>query len=353
MLTNPQPVVVALPGDLHLTEAGRDNHRVAEAVVGQINEIIGPDFVQFVGDNVQDATNGQFQLFTALTRRLRVPWFALIGDHDVHDDPAADGFRAHIGKPCGSLVLRGFRFVRLNTLEARPVGMSADQIAWLRGEADAARAAGERVVIFQHHYPFKVWETFDGPGLDAWREIVQTRRITAIVTGHTHYGQIANDGRNIAVAVRSIGDPEGGEPGYAVLFSHGEDLAIAYRAVRDEGPLVLITHPRQQLLATGPSHVVKSADDVRVRVWSAATVVNVDLRVDDGPWVGLMQWGDREWRGPLAGDSLDKGTHTITARARDIEGGTGEQTIDIAVDPTGRYTAVPRVRPVVTGTAFC
>ena len=57
---------------------------------------------------------------------------------------------------------------------------------------------------------------------------MQTRRIAAIVTGHTHYDQIANDGRNVAIALRSIGDPEGGAPGYAVVYLHGTDLAVAY-----------------------------------------------------------------------------------------------------------------------------
>lgn len=347
------PVVVVLPGDLHLTEAGRDNHRVAESVVSQINDLVRPDFVQFVGDNVQDATDAQFRLFTALTRRLRVPWFALVGDHDAHDDPAAEKFRAHVGEPCGSSTLRGFRCVRLNTQEARPVGMSTAQTAWFRAEVEAAHAAGQRVVVFQHNYPYKVWESFDGPGLDAWRETVQTQRIAAILTGHTHYGQTANDGRNVVVAVRSIGDPEGGPPGYAVLFLHAEDLAIAYRPAQDRGPLVLITHPREQLLATGPAHVVRGPDEVRVRVWSARMIAIVEACIDGGTWVALRQCGDCDWSGLLAGDRLENGTHTLSARALDADGGHGELTIAFAVDPTGRYTAVPCVRPEVASTAFC
>ncbi len=205
MPPDPEPVVIALPGDLHLTDAGRENHRIAALVVAQINELVCPDFVQFVGDNVQDATDAQFRLFTSVTRALRVPWFALVGDHDVHGDPAANGFRTHVGKPWGSLTLHGFRFVRLNTQEARPVGMLAAQTAWFRTQVDEALASGDRVVIFQHNYPYKVWETFDGPGLDAWRETVQTRRIAPILTGHTHYGQTANGEQIITFVV----DPTG------------------------------------------------------------------------------------------------------------------------------------------------
>ena len=100
----------------------------------------------------------------------------MIGDHDVKDDPLATGFRRHVGEPYGTISLHGFRFIRLNTQESRPVGLSAEQIDWFRGEVDSALAEGERVVIFQHNYPYQIWEDFDGPGIDDWRAIVQTRR---------------------------------------------------------------------------------------------------------------------------------------------------------------------------------
>jgi hypothetical protein len=44
------PVVVVVPGDLHLTEPGRENARVARWAVGEINQLIRPAFVQFIGD---------------------------------------------------------------------------------------------------------------------------------------------------------------------------------------------------------------------------------------------------------------------------------------------------------------
>ena len=41
--------------DLHLTEPGLDNHRTALWMVGEVNDLVRPDFVQFIGDNVQIA----------------------------------------------------------------------------------------------------------------------------------------------------------------------------------------------------------------------------------------------------------------------------------------------------------
>jgi hypothetical protein len=86
------PIVVVVPGDLHLTEAGRDNARVARWVTDEINNLIRPAFVQFIGDNVQDATEDQFQLFNQIRGWLDVPHFVLVGDHDVKDDPARRAF---------------------------------------------------------------------------------------------------------------------------------------------------------------------------------------------------------------------------------------------------------------------
>lgn len=345
-------VTVAVPGDLHLTGPDQPNHAAAEWAIGEVNELVRPDFVQFIGDNVQDGTAEQFALFAGLAARLRVPWYALVGDHDARGDPTAAAFRRHVGEPTGSASVRGFRFVRLNTQEGRPVGLSAEQLGWFRSEVDSALAAGERVVVFQHNYPYQVWEDFAGPGIDGWREVVQTRRVHAVLCGHTHYWQVANDGRNAVVATRSIGDPEGGPAGYAVAVFGGEDFAVAFRSVEDRGPLVMVTHPREAILATGPAHVVKGPDEVRVRVWSRGPTRAVTGRIDGSPWFDLRPTAGRDWAAPLPGDTLAKGVHRLTARA-EADDGVAEHVIEFATDPTGRFTAIPTARPVVTGTNFC
>jgi Icc protein len=347
-----QPVVFVVPGDLHLTSADQVNYRVAQWMVDEVNDLIRPDFVQFIGDNVQDGTDEQFRLFHSLAGRLRCPWYALVGDHDAQGDGYAHRFRVWVGKSAGHTCLGGYRLVRLNTQEARPVGLSPEQLTWFGGQVKEAQAHGERVVVFQHNYPYKVWETFAGPGIDEWRAIVQTAPITAIFTGHTHYGQVANDGRNLVIATRSIGDPEGGPPGYTLALLHDNDLAVVYRTAEDRGPVVLITHPRDKLLATGPAHVVCGPDQVRVRVWSAEPVT-VQARIDDGGWVSLEANGPRDWVFPLVGDRLTKGEHYVRVRAVDALGQTGEQVVEFMADATGRYTAVPAVRPAVAGTRFC
>ena len=114
---------------------------------------------------------------------------------------------------------------------------------------------------------------------------------------------MANDGRNALVAVRSDpGDPEGGPAGYAIRsISAATTLAVRYRSVEESGPVVVVTHPRERLLATGPRHIVSGPDRVVVRVWSAARVWAVRARIDEGAWASLNSSEDGNWSGPLPG----------------------------------------------------
>lgn len=347
------PITFLVPGDLHLTEAGLANHQTALWMVEQANQLIRPDFVQFIGDNVQHARDDEFALFDDVRRRLTVPHHVLAGDHDVYDDPQAAGFRRCVGDPLGQHVVRGVCFLRLNTVECSPVGFSDGQVEWFRGALGAARVAGRRVVIFQHHYPYKVYEEFAGPGIDAWREAMRRERLVAIFSGHTHYAQIANDGRNLSIATRSIGDPEGGPPGFLVAYLDEEDLAVKHRAVTDVGPLALITHPRDLLLATGHEHIVSAADEVRVRVWSELPVVALEGRFDREAWFPLCQTSSLDWRGKLSIERLAKGRHRLTVRARDKSGAAGTDRITFLFDASGRYTPLPQSRPDVYETEYC
>jgi hypothetical protein len=347
------PVVVVWPGDLHLETSDRENYRCAEAVIEQINTLVKPDFVQFAGDNVQHATLDQFQLFSDLCSRLTVPWYPLVGDHDAHHDPQANAFRAKFGDTYGAMSLKGFRFIRLNTMEYRPLGLSREQVIWFRYEVDKAITRRERIVIFQHHYPYQIWEDFSGPGIDEWREIVVTRPITAIFAGHTHYGQIANDGRNVSIATRSIGDPEGGPAGYSLIYLFRDDLAVTHRAVDDHGPIVLVTHPRDVLLALNAKHIVSGQAPCEVRIWSMTPVTSIKGMLTDGESFDFKHVSARNWSCILPGDRMPKGENELAVEAEDASGAVGRSRIKVMVDRSGRYTAFPRVWPEVFETKFC
>lgn len=348
-----EPLIFVVPGDLHLTRSAEANHLAALWMVSEVNDFIRPDFVQFIGDNVQNASDDEFALFNDVTRWLHVPFHVLVGDHDVIGDPAAAAFRRRVGETYGASSCKGFRLVRLNTVEHQPLGLSDAQLRWFRQETEDAAKRGEKIILFQHHYPYKVYEQFAGPGIDAWKEVVRGANIAAIFTGHTHYGQVANDGRILSVTTRSIGDPEGGPPGFTLAFLHGDDLAVAYRTVQTSDPLVLITHPRDLLLATGPRHIVSADDHAVVRVWGRSPVTEVRARMDARDWAPLTRTSPGEWMRPLSAASLSKGRHRLEVVATDKQGHQGHNAITFLVDLSGRYTAVPSALPEVTATAFC
>ncbi len=348
------PVIFVWPGDLHLESAERPNYKTALWMAEEVNELIRPDFVQFAGDNVQHARDGEFALFKDVWGRLKMPFHALVGDHDAHHDPGAVAHQARLGATYHAFTVGGYRFTCLSTMEHRPLGMTDAQLVWFRYEADAALVRGEKIVVFQHHYPFQVWEDFGNmPGMAAWREIVQTRPITALFAGHTHYGQIANDGHHVYVATRSIGDPEGGPAGYAVVYLEGDDLALTYRSGEDRGPVALITHPRRLVLATHAAHIVTGPAEGRVRGWSAAAITAARVRINDGPWTELRATGELTWSFPIPGDTLAKGEHTIEVSLTDADNAEGRDRITFLCDRSGRYNPYPQCEPVVRETKFC
>ncbi len=183
--------------------------------------------------------------------------------------------------------------------------------------------------------------------------MVQTRPITALFAGHTHYGQMAKDGRNLYVATRSIGDPEGGPAGSAIAHLDGEGLATTYFSIEDRGPVALITHPRHVILATKPAHIITGGGECRVRGWSGAEIKSAEGRIDDGAWDELRKTGDMTWSCPIPGDTLSKGEHSLEVRLADDQGFTGSDRLTFACDLSGRYNAYPMVEPVVKETKFC
>jgi hypothetical protein len=200
----------------------------------------------------------------------------------------------------------------------------------------------------------QVWEDFlNMPGMLAWRDVVQTHLITALFAGHTHYGQVANDGRHVYVAVRSIGEPEGGAAGYAVVHLDGDDLAMTYRTMGESGPVVLITHPRRLIMATTGAHIVSGPVQARIRAWSKSPITAAQGRIDDGAWTDLHSTGALAWSFPIPGDTLPKGEHTMEVRLTDASNAEGSDRLTFLCDRSGRYNPFPMVEPVVRETKFC
>lgn len=178
-----------------------------------------PDFVVNLGDAI-DEDHRSYEAVLPIFRELKAPLLHVLGNHDYAvGDEWKTGVPARFGleDTWGSFRAGGWRFLRLDgneiSLFAHPAGspawrrarevraafspepadyngaISSRQLAWMEEEIGAARAAGERVVIFCH-YP--IWP--ENPhNLWNWREVGDLlldhrRTVAAWMNGHNHAG---------------------------------------------------------------------------------------------------------------------------------------------------------------------
>ena len=77
--------------DSHFSTAGAESSQreveysksVLEKTVKDINSLKGVDFVAFTGDNIDTANPEDLKLFLGIANRLKVPYYVVIGNHEV------------------------------------------------------------------------------------------------------------------------------------------------------------------------------------------------------------------------------------------------------------------------------
>lgn len=156
---------------------------VWERIVDAVNAA-RPSLVLHCGDMVASGTREQYEDFLQQTKRLRMPWHAVPGNHDVRGD-GARLFTEVAGKSrYYSFVEKGYRFIGLDSSAA---ALDAKQMAWLEREL---AQAGPKFVFM--HVPL-----FDPrPGGDhSFVDVEQARRlqqlfreheVLAVFSGHVH-----------------------------------------------------------------------------------------------------------------------------------------------------------------------
>ena len=69
--------------DAHFTKENEYSERVLEAAVNDINKLDNVSFVIFSGDNINDPKQEDVAAFTRIANKLDVPYYIIIGNHDV------------------------------------------------------------------------------------------------------------------------------------------------------------------------------------------------------------------------------------------------------------------------------
>ena len=334
-------------GDLHLSQAYEENHLDFLEMIGETNEYLADkvDFAFLPGDNADRGTEEQYQLVRSALDRLKLPVQVITGDHDKKAG-TLDLFTQYLDKDLyRALTIRGFRLLFLNAVD----GMTADtfdfgskQLEWIESELAGARTANLRPIIFTHLYPSEL-----STQAESFRRLIRDFQVEVVDMGHTHYNELANDGRTIYAATRSTGQIEEGPPGFSITIIDGNVVSWKFKE-QGSWPFVMITSPADEKMITrpeSPSHVVRGSVSIRGTVWGGTNMQGMTCSIDNGPRRAMfenVELGSGEWSLNWDSREVSDGTHRILLRAEVKGKGGATDEICVVVNQAGEYTSPKR-----------
>jgi 3',5'-cyclic-AMP phosphodiesterase len=281
-------------GDLHLTDAGLQNHVDLRRIIDEINgNTRGKiDFVYLPGDNADDGTPEQFRIVHDELSRLIAPWHAIPGDHDFKPRSLDNFYRGlHAQRLPYVDEISGCRCVFLDVVSCGTGGpnfrLGAAGLVRLRGRLDAAKRDGKTAAVFMHTYPADLGE--EAVEIAA---MIDESPVALVCMGHTHYNEISNDGRTIYAATRSTGQIEEGGVGFAFAAIDRGAVSWRFKTLESSWPFVMITSPTDRRLAIAPhSGEGNVCNEVRASTWGAVPIAQAEFRIDEQAW-SPMYGGD-------------------------------------------------------------
>jgi 3',5'-cyclic-AMP phosphodiesterase len=337
-------------GDLHITTAAAENYGDILALITDANRHLrgGIAFAALPGDNAEHGTEEQYRLVRRAVDGLYVPLFAISGDHDVQTGNL-DLFRRYLEpRPIRSVSAGDYRCLFLDAVD-RAVevgapgvfGLRDQQLAWLECELQAATRETRRVVLFNHVYPSEL-----GDSAKPVRELMRRHRVIMVDMGHTHYNEIANDGRAMYATTRSTGQIEEGPVGFSITNLDGGVVSWKFKSLDATWPFVMITAPADRAFIVDPGQpeqLVRGVVEVRAKAWDERGVVSAHCRIDDGPWRPMSRIGaSPAWGCAWESFTAANGVHRITVQAQNADGRKAADAIWALTNQLGRYEALPR-----------
>ena len=328
-------LVYAHIGDLHLTSEDEGNYRDFTAIV---DELSGPlqdafDFVYLPGDNVDNGLPEQYALVRRQLGRLKVPVHVITGDHDM-EPGTLDSFyaadHAHLPKAVDAGAVRCLFLDICGPGTGGPdFRLGSAQSGWLKAELQKTSDRNQSCAIFMHSYP----QDLKGDGeTEAINEAFAAREVLLVDMGHTHYNEIANDGRTIFTATRSTGQIEEGPVGYSIVTIDRRTISWRFRRLGDTLPAVLITTPTDRRLATDSedkSHWPQGECEVRVSVLGAKPILRCVCGFDGQDMQPMQSIGAKRFSLTLP---IPDDTRKLTVEAEDSTGAIGREWIELATE---------------------
>jgi 3',5'-cyclic-AMP phosphodiesterase len=262
-------------GDLHMQLAGDQNYEDLVELVQKVNATFADaiSFVMLPGDNANEGSKAQYEVVRSALDRLKAPWCAIVGDHDVHEKSLKNFLEYMQPETHFDFTLGKLHFFALNAFSTpfpESFELSDDQLDGLEAALEKL-PANAHAVLFLHCYPSEL-----NQGGDRLRRIIKGRRVLLIDMGHTHYNEVANDWNTLYTATRSTGQIEEGPVGFSVTNIDGDCVSWKFMPL-DRKRLVMITSPADRRLMTAATTPTKGGTTVTIRakVWAAGPQTQV------------------------------------------------------------------------------
>ena len=330
-------------GDLHLRDAYDENHLDFLELIEEVNSHLAGeiDFAFLPGDNADDGSEDQYKLIRAALDRLQIPVHIITGDHD-RKAGSLHLFRRYLQPELHrSVHLREFRLLFLNAMDGttpKEFDFSSEQIQWLHKQLIEARSLALRPVVFTHLYPSEL-----ATQADSFTRLIRDFKVELVEMGHTHYNELANDGKTIYAVTRSTGQIEEGPPGFSITTIDGDVVSWKFKERGSAWPFVMITSPAEEKLVTrpeSPNHVLRNTVRIRVKVWGNLPAQTVTCSID-GALTKTMSFINGSWEFNWNSYEVPDGVHQLSVRA--ICGNTEvEDRISVVVSQDVYYTAPKR-----------
>lgn len=319
-------------GDLHMTTRAEENYRDFCSLIDEINDVMADSlsFGYLPGDNADHGERAEYALVREGLDRLNLPWFAIVGDHDVHLKSHDNFLRFMMPQAFYSFEAGACRFFALDSFafdDPRLFDISDAQLEWLGHELLLARAARKYSVVLLHCYPSEL-----GKSAEPLRNLLHTYDVCLVDMGHTHYNEIAHDGRTVYTTTRSTGQTEEGPVGFSVTNIDRGVVSWRFK-VLGEWPLVMITSPADERLKT--HHATSMRDGrmiIRVKAWSDKELVHGLASIDDRRMSLERVPGSPLWQAEVNTESLGKGIYSLKVEVTDVQGKSGIDVIRVAVN---------------------
>jgi 3',5'-cyclic-AMP phosphodiesterase len=323
-------------GDLHMTTRQEQNHRDFVSLIEEVNRVMADslNFAYLPGDNADHGRTDEYELVRQALDRLNLPWFAIVGDHDVHPKSHGNFKRFMMPEAFYRFDAGSYSFLALDTFasnDPKVFDISQEQLHWLEQELELIAPAEKRSVMFLHCYPSELSE-FSSP----LRNLIKKYSVRLVDMGHTHYNEIANDGHTLYTATRSTGQIEEGPVGFSITNLDHDVVSWRFKPL-GEWPFVMITSPADERLLT--NHEAATGGEVkkmtvRVKAWSDRKLLRGYAEIGDQR-VDLEQIGKSAvWQASLDIDRLPDGTNQLTAHFEDEHRKSAHDTIRVVLNPS-------------------